>query len=314
MYENPVYAHDAPDPSVMQGNDGAYYAYSTQAGYWPMTLVNTPVMRSTDLTNWSYVGDAFSQRPAWVSGDMWAPHVVPTGDHFTMVYSGRKSDGKMAVGYATSPTAVGPFTDRGILVESESWGHEIDPYVLQDGTDMTMYWGSGPEGIYAQHLTAARDGSLALDGDRHTVLVPSGDRSTYEQMSEGAWVVKHDGWYYLMTSGDDWKSHYAVKVARSRSPLGPFEQRREPMLASSDAWLQPGHHSMIQDAGGHDWIVYHAWKAADPQAGRQMLLDRVEWQDGWPVVNGGAGPSGGWQPAPVTDARVGSQSTSSAAA
>ncbi|MFC7106146.1 hypothetical protein ACFQQB_40480 [Nonomuraea rubra] len=36
-----------------------------------------------------------------------------------------------------------------------------------------------------------------------------------------------------------------------------------------------------------------------------MLIDRLDWIDGWPVVRAGAGPSEGEQPAPVTSYEVG---------
>ena len=53
-----------------------------------------------------------------------------------------------------------------------------------------------------------------------------------------------------------------------------------------------------------DWLLYHAIPREDPRLGndvnrRPALLERLTWQDGWPVVNGGNGPSSEPQPVPV---------------
>src|SRR5207253_6894124 len=71
-YRNPVYRHDAPDPSIIHAN-GFYYAYTTQSIY--QSVVNIPILRSRDLVHWREVADAFPQYPNWVvggpAGDMW---------------------------------------------------------------------------------------------------------------------------------------------------------------------------------------------------------------------------------------------------
>lgn len=71
---------------------------------------------------------------------------------------------------------------------------------------------------------------------------------------------------------------------------------------NGNIWHGVGHNALITDLSGQDWIVYHGvdvrhpWvNTSDPNARitfRQALLDRIDWtSDGWPVVNGGSGPS-----------------------
>ncbi|MBV9280309.1 MAG: family 43 glycosylhydrolase, partial [Chloroflexi bacterium] len=69
---------------------------------------------------------------------------------------------------------------------------------------------------------------------------------------------------------------------------------------NGNKWQGTGHNALIADLSGHLWIVYHGvdkshgWVdgAPFPVTFRQGLLDRIDWTaDGWPVVNGGAGPS-----------------------
>jgi arabinan endo-1,5-alpha-L-arabinosidase len=60
------------------------------------------------------------------------------------------------------------------------------------------------------------------------------------------------------------------------------------------------------DVAGQRWMLYHAVDRTDPYVAgagtytkRPVLMDRLDWRDGWPVVRGGAGPSDTPQPAPV---------------
>jgi len=75
------------DPNVIRSQtagDNAWYMYCTTdplnnddktASGYNFHLI--PTMRSMDLVHWTYVGDAFSARPAWAdpSSGLWAPEV-----------------------------------------------------------------------------------------------------------------------------------------------------------------------------------------------------------------------------------------------
>jgi arabinan endo-1,5-alpha-L-arabinosidase len=68
-FDNPVsesFADTFADPVIVTGDDGYYYGYGTTD---PLregegTPHRIPMARSTDLVNWSYVGDAFTDRSA----------------------------------------------------------------------------------------------------------------------------------------------------------------------------------------------------------------------------------------------------------
>ena len=98
-----------------------------------------------------------------------------------------------------------------------------------------------------------------------------------------------------------------MRVAKAKSPLGPFVKRNLPVLENdwekysrgeNTTFLGPGHWSVV-DVGGSWWVVYHAWLygLVDQPPGRQLLLDPVLWQEGWPVVGS---PSYTKQLKPVT--------------
>ena len=50
----------------------------------------------------------------------------------------------------------------------------------------------------------------------------------------------------------------------------------------------PGHNSeIVTDNKGNDWILYHAYTKFTGDRYRTLMLDKVEWKDGWPVINAG---------------------------
>jgi arabinan endo-1,5-alpha-L-arabinosidase len=145
--------------------------------------------------------------------------------------------------------------------------------------------------------------------------VKSEDPAEYQRLIEGAWVVRRDSYYYLFYSGDNCcgpKAHYAALVARSRSATGPFQTLAATTGAADSVvveakgiWVAPGHNAVIEDAKGQHWIVYHAVDSRRPRSKpsdevntrRVMLIDRIDWRDGWPRVEG-KGPSSEPRPAP----------------
>jgi Glycosyl hydrolases family 43 len=57
------------------------------------------------------------------------------------------------------------------------------------------------------------------------------------------------------------------------------------------AFIAPGHNSVAADEAGADWIVYHAMPSDTETFERIMLVDRIRWVDGWPVVGDLGQPS-----------------------
>jgi arabinan endo-1,5-alpha-L-arabinosidase len=297
-YRNPVYHHDAPDPSIIRAPSGTFYAYTTQSPY-ASGLVNIPMLRSKDLVHWKFVGDAFPKLPNWVGTDMWAPHVTRFNGQYYMYFSGRNAfTGNMNIGVATASGPTGPWRDMGHPLIQGRFFTTIDPFVLNvSATKRYLVWGSAGVPIKAQRL--ARNG-MSLMG-RVTPLVHPDPNRLYHVLLEGAWIVHHDGYYYLLASGDaccDESAFYAVMAWRSKAPLGPYkEDPTNPILELNKHFTAPGHNSTITDDAGQMWMLYHAILPDDPLFFRDLFIDRVDWRGGWPVVNGGEGPS--WKPQPV---------------
>lgn len=322
------------DPVIVRGDDGFWYAYGTtdplREGEGEFHRV--PTARSADLVDWTYVGDAFGpdQRPPYAApgAAFWAPDVRRVGDRWVMyvtvtdtTVSAEGSD--YAIGAATAPSPAGPWTFASEPVVAPRPGGgggylwTIDPsqFTDVDGRGY-LYYGSYYGGISVTEL--APDGLSAV-GTPTLVAI--------DNKFEGSYVLRHDGWYYLFASTANCcagpATGYSVQVGRARTPRGPFTDRDGIALTASRAggtpvltqngnrWIGTGHNGFLTDLSGQDWIVYHAIDRADPYLDepfgineRPMLLDRLDWIDGWPTVNAGAGPSEGNRPAPVTTGRV----------
>ncbi|MFC4005914.1 family 43 glycosylhydrolase [Nonomuraea purpurea] len=276
-----------------------------------------PILRSKDLVSWEYAGEVFTPqtKPAWHGGArLWAPDIRYVGGAYHLYYS-LASGG---IGLATAPTPTGPWTDAGkVLADPASCPtFDIDQaqFTDVDGTHY-LYWGS------YDTLCVAKMNAEATRVEGPAVQVARGRRM------EGGYVVRRDGFYYLFYSDagccSGAYSGYQVKVGRSTSPAGPFVDDEGVDLmeltskgaivvgANGNRWAGPGHSGFQTDLSGQDWLVYHAISTADPDfppitggpsglTKRPLLIDRLDWIDGWPVVRAGAGPSEGAQPAPVT--------------
>ena len=63
-----------------------------------------------------------------------------------------------------------------------------------------------------------------------------------------------------------------------------LDNKHEILIRKNEAFVGTGHNSeIVTDKAGNDWIFYHAVKVANPK-GRVLMMDKVEWIDGWPFV------------------------------
>ena len=275
-YENPL-APQIPgdgtvdscaDPMILQGQDGemingeqVWYMYCTTD---PLNdedvdengdpiFHRIPMNVSTDLVNWTYVGDAFplenSDLPAWIdpSAAFWAPEVVyssATDQYylFTTVTettaAGGGSDtcrGDSAIGVAVADSPTGPWvwSDEPVIQPRKdtasgdpcAYFWTFDPDVLGDTVtdEGILYYGSYYGGIFATEVDFTEAGVTA-----ETANTADDPRITIGNRYEGANVVynEEEGYYYLFASATNCcngaLTGYSVFVGRSDSPFGPF--------------------------------------------------------------------------------------------
>ena len=308
-YVNPVLDRDFPDPAVIRAADGFYYAYATQSLHhhkW----TNIQVARSEDLIRWEYLGEAMPEKPAWAreTQDIWAPSVIYDGSTYFMYYSATPDvchhhERGHALAVATSKSPVGPFVDMGMPLLLGAGFEYIDPMAYDDPVTgkHLLYWGSGFQPIKVQELSPDRL-SFAANSNPVDLVWPNPVKGAFPRLVEASWVIRHGGHYFLFYSGDNCcgpDAQYGVMVARSDNAMGPFETLEQArgvpgslMLHKNHFWLAPGHNTVVEDKAGQLWMLYHAIDPGKPRQSqdreinsrRVMLIDRIEWKDGWPWI------------------------------
>jgi arabinan endo-1,5-alpha-L-arabinosidase len=282
--------------------DGWTYAFGTQLGPEYENRSNVQAMRTRDFLNWEKLPDAVPERPSWATGtpDHWAPQVVQRGKRFDIYLTFQRGN-LSCISVGSSKKTAGPFENFKSLGCSKDF-KLVNPLLHQDpqsGKEL-LAW-EDPTWKKLVHRELDRSGkrfaphssfvSEELMSSRYRFR-----RTGYEDLVEGAWVTYVNGYYYLYYSGDECcsqEAHYAVSVARSKDPLGPFVKKGV-ILKGDSNWLGPGHNSVIADHRGDEWIVYHAIPAKksklavtedETEVNRLMLIDRIVYdKDGWPRI------------------------------
>jgi arabinan endo-1,5-alpha-L-arabinosidase len=280
--------------------------------------------------HWRYAGDAFSTAtlPRWADtanrAALWAPDVHYARGQWRMYYVVTRTTvtpdlDDNAIGMATAPSPLGPWTDGGAPVVGPRRGGAgnnflwtFDPEVVRDldGTEH-LFYGSYYGGVFQQPLDAT---GTHTTGDATRIAI--------DNKFEGTYITRRNGYWYFFGSTANCcagpTTGYSVEVARSTSLTGPYVDRDglridvggdtggTPVLyQNGNRWIGSGHNTMATDDRGQDWILYHAIDRNVPYLTgtnginrRPMLADRLDWVNGWPVVRYGCGPSDSVQPGP----------------
>lgn len=305
---NPILATGCADPGVL-ADGGKFYMVCTGGKFG--------IKQSNDLVHWKPAGASIlpEGKPSWAAngGRNWAPELHRSGDEFLAYYTTVNAKNVLSIGVASAPSPTGPFTDKGAPLVEDGKG-VIDATMFQDddGSKWLFYKIDGNSvgastPIYVRQLSA--DGLSFKRGSVAKQTITNSPSTWEGGVVEAPWVVKHDGRYYMLYSGNVYDARYRTGVARADRLTGPWEKKGAPILANNATWVGPGHGSVVSvpNANGKktaDYFVYHAWRndgrgAADRDQGRMALIDRITWKNGWPSIGNGT-PTVGPQPAPVT--------------
>jgi GH43 family beta-xylosidase len=309
-YTNPTLDKDRPDPGVLF--DGGYYWMVHTSG-GPTT--GWPLLKSRDMINWTSVGNLLTStnRQPWMNGQYWAPeiHLVRNATGYKYVLTGTSLyqnpndatdpvNGFRVIVMATANSVDGPYTINATPIVAEA-STNIDSHIFQDDDGRVyLYWKktSGNTFIRVRELdpdnpTQFLAGSTATTILTATTTTTSSNYYAWEKgVAEGPWVIKRNGYYYLFYSGGFIDDTYREGVARSTSPTSGFvRDSANPILGNNATWVGPGHGSVVQDAAGNWWFVYHARHADNQSFGRVVMLDEISWVNDWPVFGNAGTPS-----------------------
>jgi xylan 1,4-beta-xylosidase len=274
--------------------------------YFPAVILS----HSRDLVHWRPIGHVVTDSSALdllSVGDscgVWAPDLSCHEGTFYVFFPFATRDGDRftCVNYVcTAPSPEGPWTKPVCLGEGG-----IDPsHFVEEGRHYML---TSPGAT----ITPLSEDCMRSDGDPVTIW-PGITTSA----PEGPHLLKRSGYYYLMLAEGGTSYGHRITIARSRELYGPYEPcPHNPILMQTDpeaAIQKTGHGKWIQTATGQWWVTYLCGRPQGERhctLGRETALDPLTWsEDGWPVINGGNGPSEeqicpdlpeqGWETEPV---------------
>ena len=257
------------DP-VIVNHKGEYYLFVTiSGGYW----------HSKDLIHWTYI-----KPDKWPFEDMCAPAALSVRDTLFLFQSTFE---QRPILYSTKP-------EKGELKFFNRWMPRLpkdigpwDPAIFHDDdTDRWfMYWGSsnvypifGAELDYAKKLAYKTDytGLITLNQKLHGwERFGRNHRDTITPFTEGAWMTKHNGKYYLQYGAPGTEYNvYANGTYVGKDPLGPFTYAPyNPVSYKPAGFLTgAGHGNTFQDNYGNYWNTGTPWIAVNWNFERRIAM------------------------------------------
>ena len=272
-YRNPLLERwNMADPHVLRVGS-KYYLYPTSHTKGFDALV------SDDLVHWNYRGSVFNDP----RGGAWAPDVFHNkrGDgKFYLYYTDNITNGTWGpfhkqIGVAVASSPLGPFEDKGSLAKEA-----IDAHMFQDDDGKYyLYYVDLVDGfkIMAQPMSDP----LTKNGSPTKTIYPTEpwERASGE-VTEGPFMLKHNGTYYLMYSGSGADSaKYAIGYATASSPLGPFKKfEGNPIAHGGNNVIGPGHHCVVEGPDNKLWMIYHQKRSEQISFNRFLAVDPI-WFD-----------------------------------
>jgi len=300
---------DVHDPAMAK-DGGTYYLYSTGPGI--------PFYSSKDMIHWTSRDRVFATEPSWAhsvndkfNGHIWAPDITfHDGKYFLYYAVSSPGVNDSAIGLTINKildpaSAEYKWEDQGIVLRSiagrDLW-NAIDPNIIVDekGTPW-MAFGSFWSGIKLVKLNKSWTG-LAEPEEWHAIAkrersVLVDDRAPGPAEVEGAFLFKKGDYFYLFVSWGKCcigkNSTYRIMVGRSKVVTGPYLDKDgkdmalgggSPLLAEDKNWAGWGGQS-VYSFGGKDYVVFHAYEAADNDFHR-LKIAQIKWDaTQWPTVD-----------------------------
>jgi beta-xylosidase len=288
-YRNPILTAGNPaDPHVTRVGK-TYYLYATTHGR------GYDVLTSTDLVHWQNRGAAFKDP----RGGAWAPDVFAAPDGKYYLYYTDDEPGSSdrflgkRIGVAVADSPLGPFADKKTLA-----GGSIDAHVFRDDDGKLYLYYVRIVGGFKILVQPMAD-PLTPRGEPQLVLEPTEPwEMASGHVTEGPFMLKHGGVYYLMYSGSGADSpYYAIGYATAKSPLGPFQKYAgNPVVKGDGNVIGPGHHCVVKGPDDRLWLVYHQ-KFNDRMNFNRFLAIDPMWFDDAGVIHAKA-TRGTEEPAP----------------
>jgi hypothetical protein len=257
------------DP-VIVNHKGEYYLFVTISGGW---------WHSKDLVHWDFVTPN-----KWPMEDMCAPAALSVRD---TLYLFQSTFLQRPIFYSLEP-------EKGKLEFYNRWLPQLpkdigpwDPAIFydEDLNKWYMYWGSSNVyPIFGAELDKSRNLTykdkykelLYLHPEEHGWERFGQDhRSTIKPFTEGAWMTKHNGKYYLQYGAPGTEYNvYGNGAYVGDHPLGPFTYAPyNPVSYKPGGFVQgAGHGNTFQDNFGNYWNTGTPWVAVNWNFERRIAM------------------------------------------
>jgi alpha-N-arabinofuranosidase len=299
QYRNPILQGFYPDPSIVQVA-GDYYLVTSTFAYFP----GIPIFHSTDLVNWTQIGNAISRSEQLdfgrlgLSRGVFAPTISHRDGIFYILNTCVDCGGNFII---TARDPAGPWSNPVWLGALEGG---IDPALFFDDDGRTWIVNNGPpegtpryEGHRAIWIQEFDLGHLRSFGPRRVLVDGGVDPSTNPIWIEGPHILKVGGFYYLVCAEGGTALGHSQVVLRSRSVTGPYQPfEGNPILTQRDLpadranpITSAGHAQLVQTPDGAWWATFLAVRPYEGDyynTGRETFLLPVTWLDGWPRILG----------------------------
>jgi xylan 1,4-beta-xylosidase len=274
-YRNPIIDRIGPaDPAVIR-YEGKYYLYPTTDGK------GYDVFVSCDLVHWEQKPKCYHDSRSGA----WAPDVFHNqkgNGRFYLYYTVNRPAGGKLVGVAVGDHPLGPFHEHGTLAEEA-----IDAHLFQDDDGaLYLYYVDLVKGFKIMVQPMA-DPLTKKPSKPVMVIHPTAPwEKARGQVTEGPWMLKHQGTYCLMYSGSGANGpDYAIGYATAKTPMGPFEKYAgNPIVKRGHGVFGPGHHCVVTGPDGKLWMVYHQQNSEEIGWQRFLAIDPL-WFDEHGVIH-----------------------------
>lgn len=294
-FTNPIIEGFSPDPSICAVGEDYYLVTSTFA-YFP----GVPIYHSKDLVNWKQIGNILDRKEqlnltgAEHSQGIFAPSIRYHEGTFYMVTTNVTHGGNFLV---KTDDPAGDWSKPYFIDNAPG----IDPSLFFDEDGRCYYVGTRENPRGADYNGDWEVWLQELDLDKMELIGVS-TKLWKGALREAIWpegphIYKKDGYYYLMIAEGGTGFNHAITIARSKSIDGPYiGNKNNPILTHRHLGQQypihnVGHGDLVETPDGEWYLTCLAsrqFKGYD-NLGRETFLAKVEWEDGWPVINPGYG-------------------------
>lgn len=300
---NPIHAHGGG----MLYHEGVYYWYGeykqgkTVLPEWATwecyrtEVVGVGCYSSEDLVSWTFEGIVLPAVKDDVKHDLHPSQVLErpkvvynkaTGKFVMWMHVDSPDYLKAVAGVAVSDSPTGPFTYLGSMRPNDAMSRDQTVFVDEDGKAYHFYSSEDNKTLYISELT-------------DDYLKPSGKftRNFIGMSREAPAVFKHDGKYYLLSSGcTGWDPNQA-ELAVADSIMGPWKVLGNPCVgkdAEKTFYAQSTYVLPVQGKKDAFIAMFDRWNKTDLQDSRYVWLPveisetgalTIAWKDSWSVAD-----------------------------